>query len=91
MKFEHLTIKEILRIAEPSTEMERALFDKLESNRDELELYQGNCESCEAKDSELEDSECLILTKDDEIGELEDRVHAFESLLDENEIDYSEI
>lgn len=91
MNYNMLTNKEILRIAEPETDLEKRLLtlaQDVEDNEGEMNLQLseevGNLEDT------VRDLEEQVSSQDDEIAVLENNIEELKSLLDDNNIDYSE-
>ena len=92
MNYNMLTAKEILRIAQPETELEIRLFDILESEQDEVEsvraelqeYYATSCENCDSLSNDLADAET-------DRDEFEERIKELEKLLDDNNIEHVEV
>lgn len=92
MNYNMLTNKEILRIAEPETELEKRLMtlvEDMDNNgnimNEELSDEVGNLEDSVR---ELESEKSGL---DDDISDLESDVERLEKLLDDNNIEHDEV
>ena len=92
MNYGMLNKQEILRIAQPETELEVKLFEILTDgfDEDERELEAARSE-IEEYSSQADDLENQISNLDTDNDNLTEKVEALVALLDENEIDHSEI
>jgi len=89
MNYNMLTNKEILRIAEPETELEKRLLtlvdDMDRADSDEVEQLTSEIGSLENEVAELESDK---LNQDDDIASLESDIEDLKTLLDDNKIEY---
>lgn len=89
MNYNMLTVKEILRVAEPSTGLEEALFGKIEDEVNDSEYWRGRVGELE---NHLEFYDCDDCgAKEDELADMKDENDKLKALLDDNDIDYSEL
>lgn len=89
MKFEHMNTQEIIRIATPETDLERALFKIIDDDDLDSAHYKALCEELE---DDIENYCCSACEeKEDELADINDENDKLKKLLDDNEIDYSEI
>lgn len=92
MNYNMLTNEEILRIAEPETELEKRLLTLVdEKYSDDSQRVLEAEDSFEGLKQEYDglDSHCEELT--DENGDLNDLITGLKKLLDSNEIDYKDL
>jgi hypothetical protein len=89
MRLEHLTTAEILRTQHPETDLERVLFDRVSQAIGLAESFEEEArEAVEALD-DYDCQDCNVAAND--IDELQDTEKALRKLLDEHDIDHSEI
>lgn len=91
MNYNMLTNKEILRIAEPETDLEKRLMTLVEdmdrSDSDEVEQLTAEVGSLENEVTSLESSNSSL---DDDVSDLEGEVKRLKKLLDDNDIEHDE-
>ena len=91
MNYNMLTNKEILRIADPETDLEKRLFtlvDDMENNEDSMN-HQLSCEIGGLEDK-VRGLESRIVDQDDAINDQGDNIKRLEKLLDDNNIEHDE-
>ena len=92
MNYNMLTNKEILRIAEPETELEKRLMtlvdDMDRSDSDEVEQLTSEVGSLEEQVAELESEKSSL---DIDVSDLEGEVERLEKLLDDNNIEHDDL
>jgi len=89
MRLEHLTTAEILRTQHPETDLERVLFDRIQDALAEAESAAEDAREAEQALDDYDCEHCHIIEVDLEISE--EKVEKLEALLDEHDIDHSEI
>lgn len=87
MNFLHMTAKEVLRIAEPETDLEKALMLVVDEMRSDLDDFESGCNECDAKEYQMDDLHHNIECKDEEIGDLSDKVEELKNLTEALEKD----
>lgn len=87
MKPQHMTSDEILRCAEPETDLEKALLSIVETIEGDV-FSNYECEDCEGYCNQVDDLDVQVENLNDDVKEMATEITELKKLLDDNGIAY---